>query len=85
MTKLQDADPNIRSLKVLLLFGIRGLATLVYNAGINGISIRVADELFAKALFAIGEDWGTAELLSVVSELSEVSSACVKAIEIANA
>jgi len=85
MTKLQDADPNIRSLKVLLLFGIRGLATLVYNAGINGISIRVADELFAKALFAIGEDWGTDGLLPIISEFAEVSSACVKAIEIANA
>ena len=83
MNKLQNADPEIRSLKVLLLFGIRGLATLIYNAGINGVSVCVADELFAKALFAIGEDWGTKELQSVIFEFAEVSSSCVKAIETA--
>lgn len=84
MNKLQDADQDIRSQKVLLLFGIRGLATLLYNADTNGITIRVADELLAKALFAIGEDWGTKELKSVISEFSEVSTACVKAIETGN-
>ncbi|MEE1163083.1 MAG: hydroxylamine reductase, partial [Lachnospiraceae bacterium] len=36
MSKVWDADEDIRSLKSLILFGIRGMAAYAYHAGVLG-------------------------------------------------
>ena len=56
MTKVWDADEDIRSLKSLILFGVRGMAAYAYHAGVLGYSDQRVNEFIAKALFAIGED-----------------------------
>ncbi len=82
--KVWTADEDIRSLKSLILFGIRGMAAYAYHADVLGYTDRKVNEFFVKALFAIGEDWGMAELLPVVLEVGEVNFRCMKMLDKAN-
>ena len=58
MSEIWNADEDIRSLKSLILFGIRGMAAYAYHADLLGYTSDEVSELFVKALAAIGEDWG---------------------------
>ena len=58
MERLWNADADIRSLKSLILFGIRGMAAYAYHAAVLGYRDARINAFFYKALFAIGEDWG---------------------------
>ena len=84
MTKVWDADEDIRSLKSLILFGARGMAAYAYHAGVLGYSDQRVNEFIAKALFAIGEDWGMDELLPIVLEVGEVNFICMGMMDKAN-
>ncbi len=84
MSKLWDANEDIRSLKSLILFGIRGMAAYAYHADVLGYSDNTVNEFFAKALFAIGEDWGMEELLPIVLEVGEINYKCMEMLDKAN-
>ncbi len=84
MTNIWDADEDIRSLKSLILFGIRGMAAYAYHAGVLGHSSKKVNEFLVKALFAIGKDWGMDELLPIVLEVGEVNFACMEMLDKAN-
>ena len=84
MNLVWDADEDIRSLKSLILFGIRGMAAYAYHAGVLGYSDDKVNRFIAKALFAIGEDWGMDELLPIVLEVGEVNFACMEMLDKAN-
>ncbi|MDO5576893.1 MAG: hypothetical protein Q4F84_07420, partial [Fibrobacter sp.] len=59
MKDLWNADEDIRSLKSLILFGIRGMAAYAYHAQVLGYNDAEVNKFFYKALFAIGmKDWG---------------------------
>ncbi len=84
MSKVWDADEDIRSLKSLILFGIRGMAAYAYHAGVLGYSDRSVNEFFVKALFAIGEDRGMNELLPIVLEVGKFNYDCMEMLDKAN-
>ena len=84
MTKVWDADEDIRSLKSLILFGIRGMAAYAYHAGVLGYTNDEVNKFFAKALFAIGEDWGMDLLLPIVLEVGQVNYTCMEMLDKAN-
>ena len=84
MAKLWNADEDIRSLKSLILFGIRGMAAYAYHAGVLGYSSDEVNSFFLKALFAIGEDWGMDHLLPIVLEVGRVNFACMEMLDKAN-
>ena len=84
MSKVWDADEDIRSLKSLILFGIRGMAAYAYHAGVLGYTDKSINEFFAKALFAIGEDWGMNELLPIVLEVGKFNFDCMAMLDKAN-
>lgn len=84
MTRVWDADEDIRSLKSLILFGIRGMAAYAYHARVLGYTDKRVNEFLARALFAIGEDWGMNELLPIVLEVGEVNFACMEMLDKAN-
>ena len=71
MQKLWTAQEDIRSLKSLILFGIRGMAAYAHHAFVLGYEDEEIGRFFAKALFAVGEDWGMEELLPIVLEVGE--------------
>ena len=66
MKLLWNAQEDIRSLKSLILFGIRGMAAYAYHAMTLGYTDTEVNEFFAKALFALGEDWDMDLLLPIV-------------------
>lgn len=85
MKKLWDSDEDIRSLKSLILFGIRGVAAYAYHASVLGYSDENINNFFFKALFAIGmDDWGMDELLPIVLEVGEVNLKCMALLDNAN-
>ena len=81
MSKIWGADEDIRSLKSLILFGIRGVAAYAYHADVLGYTDAKVNEFLAKALFAIGEDWGMNELLPIVMEVGEVNFKCMEMLD----
>ena len=85
MQKLWNADEDIRSLKSLILFGIRGVAAYAYHAAVLGYRDEMIHQFLYKALFAIGtEDWGMEELLPIVLEVGEVNLKCMAMLDRAN-
>ena len=85
LEKLWKADEDIRSLKSLILFGIRGVAAYAYHAGVLGYRDEAVHQFLIKALFAIGmEDWGMEELLPIVMEVGEVNLKCMELLDQAN-
>ena len=84
MAKVWTAEEDIRSLKSLILFGIRGVAAYAYHAGVLGYTSEEVNEFLAKALFAIGEDWGMDLLLPIVLEVGRVNFTCMELLDKAN-
>ncbi|MGI6069759.1 MAG: hydroxylamine reductase [Blautia sp.] len=81
---LWTADEDIRSLKSLILFGIRGMAAYAYHAMVLGYE---DDRIYAflyKALYSLAEDWGMEELLPIVMETGEVNLLCMELLDRAN-
>ena len=54
MQNLWTADEDVRSLKSLILFGIRGMAAYAYHAAVLGYTDETVNRFFYKALFAVG-------------------------------
>ncbi|MBO4799936.1 MAG: hydroxylamine reductase [Lachnospiraceae bacterium] len=85
MNKVWSGNEDIRSLKSLILFGIRGVAAYAYHADVLGYSNDELNEFFYKALSAIGEDkWGMDELLPIVLEVGEKNLTCMALLDEAN-
>ena len=85
MSKLWNADADIRSLKSLILFGIRGVAAYAYHAAVLGYKDEAVHKFLYKALFAIGmDDWGMEELLPIVMEVGEKNLQCMALLDKAN-
>ena len=85
MNELWNANEDIRSLKSLILFGIRGVAAYAYHADVLGYRDADVNRFFYKALFAIGmKDWGMDELLPIVLEVGEVNLKCMALLDKAN-
>ena len=85
MSTLWTTDEDIRSLKSLILFGIRGMAAYAYHASVLGYTDETISKFFYKALLAIGmKDWGMDELLPIVLEVGEVNLRCMELLDQAN-
>lgn len=84
MKKLWDDNEDIRSLKSLILFGIRGVAAYAYHAMVLGYKDEEVNAFFYKALFVIGEDWNMEQLLPVVLEVGEINLKCMALLDKAN-
>lgn len=85
MKELWNANEDIRSLKSLILFGIRGLTAYAYHAKVLGYQNAEINRFFYKALSAIGmDDWGMEELLPIVMEVGEINLKCMALLDKAN-
>lgn len=85
MNELWDSNEDIRSLKSLILFGIRGVAAYAYHADVLGYCDDEINRFFYKALRAVGmDDWGMDELLPVVMEVGEINLKCMTLLDKAN-
>ena len=81
---LPISDEDIRSLKSLILFGIRGMAAYAYHALMLGLSDKTVNNFFHKALSILGYDYEMNELLPIVLEVGEVNLRCMELLDKAN-
>ena len=84
MMRIWEADEDIRSLKSLILFGIRGMAAYAYHAMVLGYENAEVNQFFSKALFALGEDWNMELLLPIVMEVGKYNLLCMELLDKAN-
>ena len=85
MNTLWTTDEDVRSLKSLILFGIRGMAAYAYHASVLGYTDETISKFFYKALFAIGmKDCGMDKLLPIVLEVGKVNLRCMELLDQAN-
>ena len=84
MNLLWNAQEDIRSLKSLILFGVRGMSAYAHHAMVLGHTDEEVNRFFAKALFAVGEDWGMDALLPIVMEVGEKNLKCMALLDKAN-
>lgn len=85
MNRLWQADEDIRSLKSLILFGIRGIAAYAYHARVLGYEDVNVYHFLHKALVTIGKDELDMDaLLPVVMEVGEVNLSCMALLDKAN-
>ena len=85
MNRLWSEDEDIRSLKSLILFGMRGMAAYAYHAMVLGHEDRGVMDYFYKGLFAVGYDGYTVQdLLPIVMELGAVNLDCMAMLDRAN-
>lgn len=84
MTRLWTDDADIRSLKSLILFGLKGVAAYAYHAMVLGYSDEEVNNFFYEGLFAVGEDWDMELLLPVVMKVGEINLKCMALLDQAN-
>lgn len=84
MCTLWEGDDDIRSLKSLLLLGLRGMGAYAYHAYVLGLTDDTVNRFMIKALKALGEDLPAEELLALDMELGQVNLACMALLDKAN-
>ncbi len=84
MNLIWDADEDVRSLKSLILFGIRGMAAYAYHALMLSYSDAEVNDFFCEALFRIGQEETVEALLPVVLKVGEVNLKCMALLDKAN-
>ncbi|HKM14228.1 MAG TPA: hydroxylamine reductase [Candidatus Methanomethylophilaceae archaeon] len=84
LSNVWTGDEDIRSLKSLILFGLKGIAAYAYHAKALGYEDKEVYEFMYKALIAIGSDMGQGELLPIVLETGEANLKCMKILDEAN-
>lgn len=84
MKLLWEDNEDVRSLKSLILFGLRGMAAYAHHACILGKMDDEVNDFFLKGLFAIGEKKDGEELLALVMELGQVNLKCMELLDAAN-
>ena len=84
MNNLWNDNEDIRSLKSLILFGIRGMAAYAYHAMVLGYEDEAVNQFFYKALCAISYEMEMGDLLPIVLEVGEVNLKCMALLDQAN-
>ena len=84
MNEVWNANEDIRSLKSLILFGLRGMAAYGYHAMVLGYTDPEVNEFFYRALFAIGYEDTMDALLPLVLKTGEVNLKCMALLDQAN-
>lgn len=79
-----QTNEDIRSLKSLILFGLKGVAAYTHHARVLGYKDETVDNFFYEALQAISKDLGVAELLELVIKTGEINLKCMELLDKAN-
>ncbi|MCL2409805.1 MAG: hydroxylamine reductase [Oscillospiraceae bacterium] len=83
--KVRDADADTRSLKTLLLLGVRGVAAYAYHALALDYDVSEITAFIRRALAAIGEaEYGLDELLPLAMECGKINITVLELLDRAN-
>lgn len=85
MNLIWQANEDIRSLKALILFGLRGTSAYAHHAYVLGYEDKEVNAFIYKALKALGEEnYGMEELLPIVLDLGRINFKCMELLDKAN-
>src|SRR5574344_515069 len=79
-----DCNEDLRSLKSLILFGIKGIAAYAHHAMILGYKDKTVNEFFFEALSGISKNLTQDELLNLVLKTGEINLKCMELLDKAN-
>ena len=79
-----DDDEDIRSLKSLILFGLKGMAAYAYHSYALGYTDPEVQAFFYEGMEALGEEHTADELLSLVLKTGDVNYKCMAMLDRAN-
>lgn len=79
-----DCDEDIRSLKSLVLFGLKGMAAYAHHARVLGYKDEDVDNFIYEALQAIANKNTVDELLPLVLKTGEINLKCMELLDRAN-
>lgn len=84
MRDIWTADEDIRSLKTLILLGLKGMAAYANHAASVGFTDKEVTGFFYEALSALAEDLSIDELLALTLKTGEVNFKCMELLDKAN-
>ena len=84
MATVWGAQEDVRSLKSLLLFGIKGIAAYAHHARALGRTSDEVDAFLYKGLALLGTDASADQLLAAVMEAGKVNLTCMQILNDAN-
>lgn len=79
-----ECNEDIRSLKSLILFGLKGIAAYAHHAWALGYKDEAVNNFFYEALQAISKDLSIDELLGLVLKTGEINLKCMELLDKAN-
>lgn len=81
LSSVWDADEDIRSLKSLILFGLRGTAAYAHHALALGYGDDEVMGFLHKGMAALGKDLSAEELLPLVLETGRINLKCMELLD----
>ena len=84
MGAVWGAQEDVRSLKSLILFGLRGMAAYAYHAAVLERTDGTVMDTIYDGLRMIGSDAGADELLAMVMEVGKANLVCMEMLDAAN-
>lgn len=82
--QIWEAEEDIRSLKSLILFGLRGMAAYAWHAWVLGYTDDEVTRFFYEGMAALGSDYEMEQLLPLVLKTGEVNLKCMALLDTAN-
>ncbi len=84
LNKIWEANEDIRSLKSLILFGLKGMAAYAYHALMLGFSDEEVNMFFCEALCKVDTEDTMETLLPTVMKVGEINLKCMALLDQAN-
>ena len=84
VNNIWQSEDDIKSLKSLILFGLKGMAAYAYHARILGYKNNEVDKYFYEALQQISTNNNSEELLNLVLKTGEINLKCMELLDKAN-
>ena len=82
--KLWSSNEDIRSLKSLALFGLKGMAAYAHHARVLGYEDKTVNNFFFEALQSIATMTDEDELVQLVLKVGEINFKCIELLDRAN-
>lgn len=84
VNEIWEDDEDIRSLKTLVILGLKGIAAYAYHARILGFKDEDTDRFFYEALSCVSKNLSIEQLLDLVLKTGEINLKCMQLLDRAN-
>ena len=79
-----DCSEDLRSLKSLILFGLKGMAAYAYHAWILGYKSEEVNNFFYETLKELAKETSSDELIKLILKVGRINLKCMELLEKAN-